>query len=1471
MCVSAKHVFLLLSPMSGTIDICRLDYLVGTLATAYRGLIISLVMKDFCMTGTDGSTLVKGTILSMPPGDYEASLMHEGKELSRAGLKEGYFELEAESGLIARANNLQVDIIQNGRHIGTFLLKKEKAGGLFSSALELSRDLQGVNFRALTAPLEGRVGLFRKAERLISEILSTKKYWEIFSEEINGFSDDLFWYDREAYSRWYDILARHSRASAERVDDKARDKALANFFVLIELPLEKEDDRRRLRFFVDTWLRELKGPSLPLSLGAARAAKVLSTIREKYPDADIGPALALLLASLKKRTAETPVLPEDLLSALNSVLPAEDLALLGRYGEKNREQSLRDIAGDEGLIARRAYEAVLQKISEHGSRLPEGAKMAELLLDIIERNITRETADGLSRAFFALYSIIARAFRDPYDSVTAAASRIVKKFIALGLPAVNETVFVSLEQGPDVVRDNILLNPETAKAIRNTGNRDFISQYASALKQIPVPAPRASGFSHQTWAEIVNPLHLDRLSKFLALLKNGGEGLREVLIHVVCNLFVSGVYIPDDRLFQREVSSYLNAAASREDFLLNYLLLKRLPVYFSEVGATGRTRDDTTEIDARGNDPVLYFLRKQVHANASNYNIRLIEAIISSWVHDDPSLLKGSVPEDVLQDLDAGRLAQYAAVIRPLFEDLKIFDSEGLHFDRLLNIAEKDLRLRSEDIQGSDEARSKVLLLCRIYGGVVGKYSFVAGQGEKQDIPSALSKLVSTVKDLKQKVLSPEKTEPQESLFFKRHIAFGIPSVLGTYHEPKFDALGDLFRQEARIRAILENVVSNIEKKEGDFSVNDLRQWLLCLESVTALLSTYGLGNFQADELVTIFKTNRLRLSQIVDMLRMWQRELAWMVESFHRTFNDPLAEILKAFPPDELPDRLKNLGPAESGFVHKAADVIIRDMVNSVVGFAELDRILNSLITAARSRLISGHDDDAGPQEVAQKNIEYFLLDELSDDDAMRSAPAIGGKAKNLIYVRNHGLPVPQGAVFPAGHTGDYEKFIKSRAFRSMLEEAVKKIEERTGTVFGDRKKPLFLSVRSGSYISMPGILSSILYCGMNRDTAAALIETSGSERLGWDSYRRFVEHYGAIMYGLDSKIFETMTASVMKSREVTDVEQLNAGQLKEIVSLYLKELSHRGQNIPDDVYVQLKEAVKAVYRSWYAERALQFRRAMDVSEQWGTAVTIMQMISGNAEGCGASVFFTRKPVSIEKGIYGETREGATGDDLVSGKLLNRPLSREQNVPGQRSLEEIDPELFLMHEELAGKIERAMRGLPQEVEATYIRGRDGTRTIYILQTRRIESHRGFAMRFQDVCRMESNIIGRGVGVHGGALSGVAAFSSSLDRIRQLRRENDLPVILLRETASTDDVSLMPEIGGIITAAGGATSHAAILAQKFGVTAVVGCSDMIRETARNGEPSARIGPYTITEGTAVSIDGSTGLVFSGVCAFTEEA
>jgi len=277
-----------------------------------------------------------------------------------------------------------------------------------------------------------------------------------------------------------------------------------------------------------------------------------------------------------------------------------------------------------------------------------------------------------------------------------------------------------------------------------------------------------------------------------------------------------------------------------------------------------------------------------------------------------------------------------------------------------------------------------------------------------------------------------------------------------------------------------------------------------------------------------------------------------------------------------------------------------------------------------------------------------------------------------------------------------------------------------------------------------------------------------------------------------------------------------------------------------------------------------------MAISDHWGTSVTIMQMIYGNDRESGASVFFTRRPFSYDKGVYGDTKENATGSELVYGRSVNRPLTRQQAMNNQQSLEEIDPRLFQMHTELAGKIERAMRGLPQEVEVTYTKGTDKEKVMYVLQTKRMEFHRGFTRRFDDICNREEHMIGRGVGVYGGALSGIVTFASTPDTVREWRTKTDLPIILLRREASTDDVSLMPEIDGIITAVGGVTSHAAILAQKFHLTAIVGCSDMSIESDDKRNMSASIGTLTVREGDPISIDGSTGLLYSGLCFYLEQ-
>jgi pyruvate,orthophosphate dikinase len=981
-----------------------------------------------------------------------------------------------------------------------------------------------------------------------------------------------------------------------------------------------------------------------------------------------------------------------------------------------------------------------------------------------------------------------------------------------------------------------------------------------------IPAAKVRSISTETWAEIVTPLHLERLTRFMDILQLDNEYYRDILIHVIANLYVSGVFVPDDRLFQRRISAYLNSEAMRGDFLLNFLLLQKLPVYFNEVGAVSTIRDYSTEIDSWGNDPVLYFVRKQVHVNASNYNVRLLEKVIISWVSNDPSLLKDALPLDIYASLKPELFLQYSEFIKPFFESLGVLDADGLHIEKLLDIPKEEFQKRIEGGQPR-EVSAKIMLLCRLYQEIMKKYSVMIGNFERRDRSAALTEYLEQIKKLRRTVLEPQKTVAQESLYFKRHIAFGIPSVLGTYHEAKFDALSKLLRDDAKITVLLEHVADAILAKERDFSVAEAASWLQAIASAYEVLKLHGLENMQVEELVTILAHNKMHFSQVVDVLKMWQKELAWMVEFFNLTFHKPLTDVLKRFPKEDLPELLMNLDTADIDFTNKAADIILRDMISNVPGLVEADRIIEHLLRSFKTRIEHVSDEELNRGKPGE-NKQYFLIHELSDQDAGRLAPVLGNKAKNLVYLQNRGFRVPAGVVFSAAITKKYETYVDSADFATTLRQAVKHLEDKTGTRFGGAEKPLFLSVRSGSYVSMPGILSTILFCGMNKDTLEGFIQETGDPRLGWDSYRRFIEQYATVVLGLDAGILESIESDVLKKCGLTHREECDADHLEEIVKLELAELSRRGLSIPHDVYEQLKQSIRAIYASWLNERARQFRKATLTSEHWGTAVTLMQMVPGNASGSGASIFFTRNPFTYAQEIYGETKEQATGDDLVYGRYQGRPLSRTQARNGEESLEERDPVLFNQHRELAEKIERAMGGLPQEVEVTYTRELDGSRVISVLQTRRMESGAGYVSAFDEICNMESQIIGRGVGAHGGAASGVASFARTPDQARRLAQESGMPVVLLRTMASTDDVSLMPVIHGIITSSGGVTSHAAVLAQKFGVSAVVACSDLSIETDDQGARFARMGKVIIKEGMPISIDGVSGLVFSGTCLHT---
>ncbi len=520
-----------------------------------------------------------------------------------------------------------------------------------------------------------------------------------------------------------------------------------------------------------------------------------------------------------------------------------------------------------------------------------------------------------------------------------------------------------------------------------------------------------------------------------------------------------------------------------------------------------------------------------------------------------------------------------------------------------------------------------------------------------------------------------------------------------------------------------------------------------------------------------------------------------------------------------------------------------------------------------------------------------YFRKEDM--DELERIAPEmqdrkklLGGKGAGLAEMTRIGLPVPPGFTIT---TETCIKYFENKDFPEGLweqvEDAMKMLEKETGKVFGSSENPLLVSVRSGAPISMPGMMDTILNLGLTDESVEGLSKQTQNPRFAWDAYRRLIQMFGNVVLGIKHEEFEEKLGEIKAKHNARQDVELDVNALKEVVDEYKKVYEKHGYEFPQDPKKQLEMAIRAVFESWNNDRAIVYRKINKIPDDMGTAVNVVTMVFGNmGDDSGTGVAFTRDPRTGEKHLYGEFLPNAQGEDVVAGIRTPHAVNEYSKQDANRNLptmEEMMPDVYRKLMEVAELLEKHYRDM-QDIEFTIERGK-----LYLLQTRNgkrtamaavriaVEmKEEGVISKEEAIMRVtpenvdtllhpqvdpaaDKKVIAKGLAASPGAAVGKVVFDP--DEAVEMAKNGE-KVILVRLETSPDDIHGMNAAQGILTARGGMTSHAAVVARAMGKPAVVGCEELIVNVAeeyfiaRNNK---------IRKGDVITINGTTGEVYLG--------
>jgi pyruvate,orthophosphate dikinase len=514
-------------------------------------------------------------------------------------------------------------------------------------------------------------------------------------------------------------------------------------------------------------------------------------------------------------------------------------------------------------------------------------------------------------------------------------------------------------------------------------------------------------------------------------------------------------------------------------------------------------------------------------------------------------------------------------------------------------------------------------------------------------------------------------------------------------------------------------------------------------------------------------------------------------------------------------------------------------------------------------------------PEKISRNNDSkskkyiFFFGDEASDKNIL------GGKGAGLNEMTKIGIPVPMGFTIITDACKEYFKSKSVSGLSVQIDAAVSELEKRTGKKFGDSKNPLLVSVRSGAPVSMPGMMDTILNLGINDDTAAGLAALSNDERFSYDCYRRFIQMFGNVVLGIKHENFEKIIEKIKAKKKVKEDTKLSSSDWKEVISEYKAVIqAETGSYFPEEPRRQLSMSIDAVFNSWNNERAITYRKLNGISSELGTAVTVQQMVFGNlGADSGTGVAFTRNPATGENRFYGEYLVNAQGEDVVSGIRTPKPISEmEKEMPNSyKQLLEIrknleahykdmqDIEFTIEHKKLfmlqtrTGKrtAQAAVRAAVEMIDEKLI-----TEEQAILRIEPLQLNQLMHKRIDPNAKI--SVLAKGLAGSPGAASGAVVFDA--DEAEAMGKEGK-KVILVRKETSPDDIHGMAVAQGVLTARGGLTSHAAVVARGMGKCCVVGCEEIRIDEKKKTFTTSK--GATVKHLDIITLNGSTGEVALG--------